>query len=1493
MMQIGWSSWPLRWKFMVGFVLIVLISIAGTTVVAMRLMESSMQSRILEEFQEVARIQRTGLEQNLVHQVQILSSLSEQDIVIATAAEHSLRYADPNRRAQKIAEEEEIWISQPDSGIRRSVLENPIADHLRGFRNRFAGHDHLLLTNAYGVLVVTTEPTRRYHFEQEPWWKAAWNQGMGAPYVGTLQFDEDLQMEVIYIAVPVYRWGTREVVGVLRSAYGASHLVRLLGQFRIGQTGRALLIDRNGKVILDPDARFPRGHSIITSGSAGLPTEGEARISDLLIAYSHVGTGIQQLLPSVAEYGWVMAVLQLDDEAMAPVAQLGRQVLIWALAIGGIVILLSLAASISLVRPLVQLTEAARGLGAGQLSARVPIPSRDELGTLAETFNHMAARLQDLYQNLDRRVKERTHQLQTAAEMGRLMTSMLDLDELLQTAVNLIRDRLGYYHVSVFLIDESGQWAVLREATGEIGRKLKEQGHRLAVGGQSLIGWVTSHGLPRVAHRTAEDSSYFKSELLPETYSEAVFPLKIGERVIGALDVQSMLEEAFDAGALSVLQIIADQLAVAIENARLYRRTQFTLEETRALYLATRDLTSATATDEAAQALLAHLPTQGVDRYILTLVENLDAHPKDRALQVWLIWDREQGMSGNGQRYTSADAPILIHEPAREPIFITDVATDPRLDEISRSFYLRHQVRSVALFPLWSGDVFLGWLMAQGIRRSLELSESVVGDLRALVDTAAVVFQNRILIERLQRQLHERTLLHEVSSALTQAGDPTEFTTQICRAFTIGLGATSAYITHTTPDGDYFLVIGEFHAPDVLPQKQASSVNPYHRYSDYPIYAQMRSSRQPMVLYRSELEAQKLPEAKLLAQREGRTVLLIPLTVGERYYGHIEVWDSQRERRFSEEEIRLATTLAQGASLAIQRMELFGETERRARLLQTASEVSQIAATILDPERLMNEAVELIRDRFGYYYVGWFIPDAEGRWMILAAGTGEPGRIMKERGHRLEIGGQSMVGWTAAHRRARIALDVGLDPVRFANPLLPLTRSEMALPMIVRGDLVGVLDIQSEQPAAFSEEDVRALQVMADHLATAWQNARLYAQAQDQARELATLHRLAIEFSRSLNLVEILESVCRAFVEVLEVDHSGAALWEKGQDYGVTVAEYPPKGFLGARIHADNPFARQVIETGNPQWATDVLEDQRLGALGSSLASLGVRSVALVPLVARGEVIATVSLEYMQTPHLFKLEELRLAQTIAQQAAIALENALLYAQAQQQARRIQTAAEISRIIVSVLDSGMLLQQAVDLVRDRFNYYYVGAYVLDPSGRWAILRAGTGEAGRQMVTQIHRYEVGGDSLIGQACARKQPVIVQDLSKLEAYSTNPLLPHTRAEMALPLIVGDHVLGALTIQADRPNAFSPEDLTVLSIVADGLAVALQNAMTLEELRQQAREEEALNEFVAQLLQSNTVQGRLQAGLEMIARLTGITPLTVWIGQRPDRTQDRSVGA
>jgi PAS domain S-box-containing protein len=177
---------------------------------------------------------------------------------------------------------------------------------------------------------------------------------------------------------------------------------------------------------------------------------------------------------------------------------------------------------------------------------------------------------------------------------------------------------------------------------------------------------------------------------------------------------------------------------------------------------------------------------------------------------------------------------------------------------------------------------------------------------------------------------------------------------------------------------------------------------------------------------------------------------------------------------------------------------------RRTNQLQTASEVSRAASSILELDELLPEVVELIRGHFQYYYVGIFLADERNENLLLRAATGEMGDQMLAVQHSLPIGNSSMVGWCVANNQARIALDVGKDAVRFKNVLLPLTRSELALPLRSRGRVIGAMTIQSQLEAAFSESDITALQTMTDQVANAIETARLFDDRINLIRELET-----------------------------------------------------------------------------------------------------------------------------------------------------------------------------------------------------------------------------------------------------------------------------------------------------------------------------------------------------------------------------------------------------
>ena len=198
---------------------------------------------------------------------------------------------------------------------------------------------------------------------------------------------------------------------------------------------------------------------------------------------------------------------------------------------------------------------------------------------------------------------------------------------------------------------------------------------------------------------------------------------------------------------------------------------------------------------------------------------------------------------------------------------------------------------------------------------------------------------------------------------------------------------------------------------------------------------------------------------------------------------------------------------------------LVDDLAHRSMLLQTAANISKSVLAILSPDELLQKTVELIQQHFNYYYVGLFLVDEAEDFLVLQAGTGEAGKEMLAAKHKLKINNESMVGWSTANAKARIALDLTEEVFRFKNPLLSKTRSEMALPLVVHAKAIGALTVQSADEAAFTDEDIAALQTMADQLAIAIQNAQLYEQAQKDIEERIQAEKALKESEKNFRLL--------------------------------------------------------------------------------------------------------------------------------------------------------------------------------------------------------------------------------------------------------------------------------------------------------------------------------------------------------------------------------------
>lgn len=219
----------------------------------------------------------------------------------------------------------------------------------------------------------------------------------------------------------------------------------------------------------------------------------------------------------------------------------------------------------------------------GDLATRAPVSATDELGIVTMHFNRMVSQLEGLQNTLEQQVVERTKQLAATNEVGRVAASSLDPDELLSRVIKLFSEQLGYYYAGIYLLDPTQKWAELREATGEAGRVLKQNHHRLEIAGKSMVGTAIREMSPRIAQIASEEKQRFENPLLPDTHSEIALPLLVGDRVLGALDVQSTKESDFGPQLIETMQNMASQVAIALENARLYQEAQRVIKEMRAV----------------------------------------------------------------------------------------------------------------------------------------------------------------------------------------------------------------------------------------------------------------------------------------------------------------------------------------------------------------------------------------------------------------------------------------------------------------------------------------------------------------------------------------------------------------------------------------------------------------------------------------------------------------------------------------------------------------------------------------------------------------------------------------------------------------------------------------------------------------------------------------------------------------------------------------------
>jgi GAF domain-containing protein/HAMP domain-containing protein len=409
----------------------------------------------------------------------------------------------------------------------------------------------------------------------------------GQRYISPIYIDPLTSEPLVIMAVPLTNvWG--DFQGTLAAEVNLKFMWDLVDQLKVEETGYAYVVDEQGNLIAFSDtARVLKGENV----------KQLAKVSEFVSHPTSADVTGANIYPGIKGAAVLGTYTPLEMPNWAVVTELP-----WQEAYQGVIrvvavsILITLAMAVlggvlggyiarRLAVPLVGLTETATRITGGEMGLQAAERGPREVASLATAFNSMTGQLRELIGSLEQRVAERTkaleHQsvyLQASAEVGRAAASILEADRLIAQVVELIRERFDLYYVGLFLLDEAGEWAILRAGTGEAGRAMLSRGHRLQVGGGSMIGWSVANAQARVALEAGADAVRLATAELPETRSEAALPLRSRGRVIGALTVQSSQPGVFNPDAVAALQLMADQVAVALDNANLFSQSQAALE---------------------------------------------------------------------------------------------------------------------------------------------------------------------------------------------------------------------------------------------------------------------------------------------------------------------------------------------------------------------------------------------------------------------------------------------------------------------------------------------------------------------------------------------------------------------------------------------------------------------------------------------------------------------------------------------------------------------------------------------------------------------------------------------------------------------------------------------------------------------------------------------------------------------------------------------------
>ena len=1007
---------------------------------------------------------------------------------------------------------------------------------------------------------------------------------------------------------------------------------------------------------------------------------------------------------------------------------------------------------------------------------------RNEQAQLASNRELLAIR-----ESLEERVAERTTELQVSAEISRAVAGILDQQELLSQVVNLIVQRFHFYYAAVFLLDNSQQYAVLREATGEAGQQLKERGHRLEITGQSMVSRAISGREPRITSDVDQETLSFANPLLTGTRSEVALPLVVGDRVLGALDVQSRRANTFDESTVAVLSGLANQVAITLNTAQAYQTARSDAQIATALFEASQttgflgeELESAVNRLFGVVAQRSDFDTWLAARYdashdtytILTAYDANEPAPLEEAGLVVKI-DR------------AAMTPAGLAIVARETVIIDNPDQDAQLAGLPED--IRASLGKLVSVPAMLGDRVLGTIVLGRTRDKPNIGTRDIQLAQALASQLAMTIANRELFDQAQTAAAE---LNQLMRLYTRQGWET-------------------YIQHQAAD----VIEHEYQRPDAPPIDPVAS--------QQARAAALAGQLQPITY-------------------DGQAVIGVPITLRGEVLGMLEVQDD-RHHAWSDEELITLQAVSDQVAQSIEAARLLAESESSLLETTTLYEVSRALATSATLNDALQLFVKTIYRRLQADQVALILFDEEHGYGTMAAEAvpTHDGPAVK-----LPMQGNPSYELLAEQQRPITVYDIAHDPVTAGIAEMLTTRgvkSMLLVPLLVGQKLIGSFGVDSTQTQRrFTEQEITFCETLARQASGTIERYQLFEQTQISLEETRALYQASRGIAAAQTPNEILQAVSDS-VAAPHIDRVLLVLndpespptnpaievvagWERDLPASpLTGSHWTASQILLIRRSLSEPLVLDNIEQAAE---IDSLSRRMLSTM------LGMKAAVIVPLLAGGRALGWLVIEARHALHSFSEQDVRRYRTLAGQATVALENRRLFQDVEARVNELTVITRIGRRLASTLELDEVLDLIVEESVAATSAKYASIALYNESEHALEVRVVRGMSPDVAQTVMSHLIRAGQGLPGRLLTTSRAVLVDDVSLDADYRA--VNPDTRSVFIVPIRQGDLLLGALNLESTRPHAFAETDVRLIEALADQVAVAITNARAYEAERQ-----------------------------------------------------------